>query len=167
MWTPIIISTLCMAMTTASASFGAIQDANRDTLDLIIDRPEELPTFATVPVESDTPWWIREHSDGRLGLLGEHRPASSTDGVRPSITTLGLVSEQMAHGVLPDRFSIGTTIVDADPLSTRSPSRAGVFAAWGWEPRPGLIIQPGVGWSVDAAGDAERTTLTLGLRLEF
>ena len=166
MWMP-TISTLYLAMTTASVSVGAIQDANRDTLDLIIDRPEELPAFATSPVQSDTPWWIREHPDGRLGLLGEHRPADSTDGVRPSSTTLGLVSEQMADGVLPNRISIGTTLVDADPFSTRAPSRTGVFAALGWEPRPGLIVQPGVGWSVDTDGDAERTTLTLGFRLEF
>lgn len=164
---PIIIPTLCTTMAIASGGFAAVEDADRDALDLIADRPEELPTFATVPLESDAPWWIRTHADGRLGLLGEHRPADSTDGPRPSSTTLGLVSEQASRGVLPDRFSVGTTLVDADPLSSRSPSRAGVFAAWGWELRPGLLVQPGLGWSVDAAGDAERTTLTLGVRLEF
>ncbi len=159
------LAALITALTVSSAH--AALDQTPDVLARLTDRPAEVPDFAMLPVAEQDAWWFERGASGQYGLVGEHR---SGDGiVDPSDTTitLGLVAKPMwPHGDT-DQITIGTTMVNADPIAGASPDRTGVFASYGWRATPRAVIQPGLGWSIDAIGELERTTVSLGLSIEF
>ena len=140
-------------------------DRRTDVLEMLVDRPDDLPVFATSPQIADGTHWFSTGAGRRFGLVGGHRSVDRVDGA--TATSIGLVSERGDRLGSPDRLAIGATFVGADPRAIVEAGRTGIFTAWGWRPNARTTIQPGASWSTDADGTSGRAAVSLGVRIDF
>ena len=146
-------------------STGDRSDREPDALEMLIDRPDHLPLFATAPPAADGTRWFSTGEGHRFGLVGEHRSIDRVDGA--TATSIGLVSERGGCLGSPDRLTIGATFVGEDPRTIVEAGQTAIFTAWGWRPNARTTIQPGASWSVDADGTSGPAAVSLGVRIEF
>lgn len=144
-------------------------DFEDDAFARLVERPGLLPDHAFTPVAASDPIWMPIGESTSFGVFGAHLESTDHRHRAPPQTTIGLVTAATPWGRPADLLGVSLTIEDplGGLLTDIDPRTTALTAFYGWRITPDLVLQPGITWSSDRAGPADRLTALLAMRIEF